>query len=271
MALTDDREYQCQNPDEFLDILAGAADTLYKGAIVSAGGDGFIKVSADVATEQPLGVMKQRVVAAGAHAEHCLIDTGRLLVKKVTQHIVQIHCEDDDGAANVKYDGNYFVIYDGHTGYGVWFAIGATAVPAAIAAAGLIAVKVTITAALHDAEIAALIETALEAAGLGGSGTFAVTTVTHVCTVTVVRRSYTIVANGATAEAAVALEVTNTRLSGVQQADIGLLFKSKEDDGVVYTAEAPTADMYLGRCVGYGHGAFAEDYLMIDTRQKANT
>jgi len=271
MPLTDDREYACQDPDEFLDILAGAADTLYKGAIVSIGGNGYIKVPGDVATEQPIGVMQKRVVAAGANAEHCIIDTGRLRLAKVTQHIVVVHCNDDDGAGNAKYDGMYFVIYDGHTGYGVWFAIGATPVPAAIAAAGLIAVKVTITAILHDSEIAALLETALEAAGLGASGTFNVTTVTHVCTVTVVRRSFSHLADGATVEAAVGAVITNTRLSGAQQADVGLLFKAKADDGVVYTAEAPTADLYLGRCIGLCHGAYAEDYLMIDTRDAANT
>jgi hypothetical protein len=266
MALTADQPYKTTGPTEITEILAGAADTLYQGAIVSIGADGFIKVPGDVASEVPLGMCVAQVIAAGANAETVKIETGRLLCFKRTQHVVRIHCEDDDAAGNAKYDGAYFIIYDGKTGYGVWFGIGATAVPAAIAAAGLTAVKVTITALLHDAQIAALIETALEAVGAGGGAVFDVSTATHVCTVTVQRRSYTKLASGATAETNVALEVTNTRLSGAQQADIGLLFKAKVDDGVVYAAEAATADIYLGECVG----TEGEDYLWIDTRRKAH-
>jgi len=76
MALTADIEYQTKGHTEILDILAGAADTLYKGAIVNIGTDGYIKIAADVAAEIPIGVMVKQVVAAGSNAETCLIETG---------------------------------------------------------------------------------------------------------------------------------------------------------------------------------------------------
>ena len=76
MALTADKKYQTKGHTEILDILAGTADTLYKGAIVNIGTDGYIKVAADVANEVPLGVMVEKVVAAGSNAETCLVETG---------------------------------------------------------------------------------------------------------------------------------------------------------------------------------------------------
>lgn len=76
MALTADVEYETRGRTEILKVIAGAADTLFKGAIVNVGTDGFLKVAADVADEWPLGVMKEQVVAAGANAEVCEVERG---------------------------------------------------------------------------------------------------------------------------------------------------------------------------------------------------
>jgi len=76
MALTADYEYETMGDTEVISILAGAADTLYRGGIMNIGTDGYIKVAADVANEVPLGVLKKQVVAAGSHAENCEIEIG---------------------------------------------------------------------------------------------------------------------------------------------------------------------------------------------------
>lgn len=76
MALTADVAIQNTHIDRMYTVKAGAADTLYKGALVNVGTDGYIKVAADVASEYPMGVMKKQVVAAGSNAEDCEIETG---------------------------------------------------------------------------------------------------------------------------------------------------------------------------------------------------
>jgi len=78
MALTADIGYETVGPTVILGITAGAADTLYKGAIVNIGTDGYIKVAADVASEIPLGVVKEQVVAAGSNAETVEVETGKI-------------------------------------------------------------------------------------------------------------------------------------------------------------------------------------------------
>jgi hypothetical protein len=65
MALTADFEYQTMGESKILKMRAGAADVLYKGAIVNIGTDGYLKVAADVANEVPLGVVKKQVVSGG--------------------------------------------------------------------------------------------------------------------------------------------------------------------------------------------------------------
>lgn len=76
MALTADVELAVTVIDRIYSIKAGAADTLYKGALVNVGTDGYIKVAADVANEYPIGVMKKQVVAAGSNVEDCEIISG---------------------------------------------------------------------------------------------------------------------------------------------------------------------------------------------------
>lgn len=263
MALTADRNYSTRNPTEVNKVLAGAADTLYKGAILNAGTDGYAKVAADVASEVPLGVCTEQVVAAGAHAEEVDIEVGVFKLAKVTQHQLTVHVTDDTAADNAKFDGKYFVLYDGATKYHCWFQVtdgGASPDPAP---AGSTGIKVEIVKASTDAQIAALIETALEAAGLGGGLTFNVTTAVHVCTVVVQRRSKTELAGDGTAGAVIT--TTNTVLSGAQQADVGVQFYAKADDGVVYAAEKSNITAALGLCVG----TCGDDYLWIDTRMRA--
>ncbi len=80
MALTADYEYETRGLCEQNKYKAGAADTLYKGAMVNIGTDGYLKVAADVANEVPAGVMKQQVVAAGSNAEDCVVESGRIWI-----------------------------------------------------------------------------------------------------------------------------------------------------------------------------------------------
>lgn len=70
MALTADVEYFTKSgTTETVNHLGGAADTLYKGAMVNIGTDGYLKVAADVANEIPRGVVKKQVVETGAHLD----------------------------------------------------------------------------------------------------------------------------------------------------------------------------------------------------------
>lgn len=64
-------------PIEVLSILAGTALTLYKGAIVHIGTDGYITEAADTTACFAVGIMKKQVVAAGSQAETCEVLTGR--------------------------------------------------------------------------------------------------------------------------------------------------------------------------------------------------
>jgi len=77
MALTADRDIESVGPTEVLSILAGAADTLYKGAIVMIETDGYIEVPSGAAATVNLGICKKQVVAAGSHAESVEVEMGR--------------------------------------------------------------------------------------------------------------------------------------------------------------------------------------------------
>ncbi len=79
MALTADREYETIPGQTILyEIEAGAADELYKGAMVNIGTDGYIKVAADVASEVPIGVVKKKHTADGAAHEKIAIEGGMI-------------------------------------------------------------------------------------------------------------------------------------------------------------------------------------------------
>lgn len=78
MALTADYEYKTNGVTKITAIEAGAADTLYKGAIVNIGTDGYIKVAADVADEIPIGVMTKQHVADGSAHEKVEVESGRI-------------------------------------------------------------------------------------------------------------------------------------------------------------------------------------------------
>lgn len=78
MALSADYEYTTRDLNEINKHRAGAADTLYKGAIVNIGTDGYIKVAADVAGEVPIGVMKKQHVADGITHEYVEVESGRI-------------------------------------------------------------------------------------------------------------------------------------------------------------------------------------------------
>ena len=80
MALAADRDLESVGPTEMLAILAGAADELYKGAIVMIETDGYIEVPTGAALTINLGICKKRVTAAGAHAEMIEVEMGRFWI-----------------------------------------------------------------------------------------------------------------------------------------------------------------------------------------------
>ena len=65
MALSADLNVDFTVVDRVITVKAGAADTLYKGAIINIGTDGYAKVAADVAAEYPAGINKKQVVGKG--------------------------------------------------------------------------------------------------------------------------------------------------------------------------------------------------------------
>ena len=80
MALSADRNYETVGPTVILEIEAGAADTLYKGALVNIGTDGYLKVAADVANEVPIGVVKKQHVADGSSHDKVAVETGKIWI-----------------------------------------------------------------------------------------------------------------------------------------------------------------------------------------------
>lgn len=61
MALSADVEYDTMGHTEILPMKVIDAEKLYKGAIVNIGTDGYVEMAADVASEVPLGVVKEQV------------------------------------------------------------------------------------------------------------------------------------------------------------------------------------------------------------------
>ena len=78
MALTADFEYEVVGLTEEDSFQAGAADTLYKGAIVNVGTDGYLKVAADVANEYPAGVMVEQHVSDGSSHDSVRVESGKI-------------------------------------------------------------------------------------------------------------------------------------------------------------------------------------------------
>jgi len=66
MPLTADREYETSgNINTIHRAVMGAADTLFKGALINIGTDGKAKVAANVASELPFGIMTEQVIGTG--------------------------------------------------------------------------------------------------------------------------------------------------------------------------------------------------------------
>ena len=80
MALTADYEYDVRGHSEYNPYRAGAADVLYKGAMVNIGTDGYLKVAADVAGESPAGVMVQQHTADGTTHAKVEVASGRIWI-----------------------------------------------------------------------------------------------------------------------------------------------------------------------------------------------
>jgi hypothetical protein len=262
MALTEDREYGCTTPDDFIEGVAGAADTLYKGAIVSFGTDGLIKVAAAVSGEVPMGLMRKQVVAAGANAEKCEIDTGNLAVVKRNQHTTTVLCN-AGGASNVNYADKYFTIYNGSTKYCVWFNVDSAGTDPTVADPTLgTAVEIAVATGDSVNTIAETIAHALDALG-GANTTFDADHSTATVTVLAATRG----ASGTSVAGDAVVTVTNTVYGTARQTDAGVLFYAIADDGVVEAAQNGSADVALGRCLGL---VGANNELWIDTFDKAD-
>jgi hypothetical protein len=80
MALTKDYEYEIKGSLTIQDFVIGAADVLYKGAIVNIGTDGKLKVAADVADERPAGLMKEQVDYDGSTTKRGEVINGRIWI-----------------------------------------------------------------------------------------------------------------------------------------------------------------------------------------------
>ena len=77
MALTACRTLETVNPTEVVAVLAGAAGTIYEGAIVKIETDGYAEAADGAALSVNMGIAKVAVVCAGSHAEYVEIETGR--------------------------------------------------------------------------------------------------------------------------------------------------------------------------------------------------
>jgi hypothetical protein len=77
MALSADRNIETVNPTRIDAILAGVADTIYKGSIVKIETDGYCEVADGAAASVNFGIAKNQVVCAGSHAEYVEIERGR--------------------------------------------------------------------------------------------------------------------------------------------------------------------------------------------------
>ncbi len=81
MALTADREYATVPRLTYqVKGIAGAADTLFKGAALNWGSDGFLKVAADAANEKFAGINVKQIVAAGSNEEDVVVERGQFWV-----------------------------------------------------------------------------------------------------------------------------------------------------------------------------------------------
>jgi hypothetical protein len=257
MALTADREYGCMSPDEFVEILAGTADTLYKGGIASIGGDGYIKVPDATAGDVPLGLMRKQVIAAGANAEYCEIDCGVLAVEKKSKHTTTILCG-AGGSSNVNYANKYFTIYSGHTKYCVWCNVNSGGTDPTIADPTLgTALEIAVGTGDNTSTIAETIAHAMDA--LGGAN---VTWDADHSTATVTAVSAHRGSEGVSVAGNAVFTVTNTVYGNAIQDDVGLLMYAIADDGVVNTAQKSTATVAMGLCVGL---VGSNNELWIDT------
>ncbi len=120
--LTADLDIDTVGPTELVHGVGGTGDTLFKGAMVAIGVDGYIVVPTDITDLVPLGVMKKQVVVAGSNAENFEVVTGKLWIPYSSAAIEQVgqlkYCTDDatlaSSATNIKALG---LCVDFKTGY----------------------------------------------------------------------------------------------------------------------------------------------------------
>lgn len=122
MALTADYEYESRPQNKFDKVRAGAADTLYKGAMVNIGVDGYLKVAGDVANEVPIGVMVEQHIADGSSHEEVRIERGRIWIPHTGAAQTDVgnmfYATDDDTLADTATNvGPFGLCIDWKAGY----------------------------------------------------------------------------------------------------------------------------------------------------------
>jgi len=264
MALTADKNYKTMGKTERIHMLGGDADTFYQGAILNIDAGGYMEVPSDAASVIPFGVCVKQVVEDGTHLD-VEIERGIIGVPKRTQQVTTVTFV-DGGTNNADLDGEYFDIYDGTDGYRVWFNVNAG--DNEPDADGLTLVPVAVATTNTEAEIAALVEIAVDAL----TGIFTSTDTDTAIAITSVTAGY----SQAPAKSATLLDATatlvETYIARAVQSDIGEIFFAIADDGVVYSTGKSTADKPAGLCLGFDsvapNGGDA-DILYIDFRRKA--
>lgn len=259
MALTADREYGCINPDDFVEGVGGAADTLYKGAIVSFGTNGLVKVAANVAAEVPMGLMKKQVVCAGANAEKIEIDCGKIAVEKKSVQIATM-IPGTGGSSNVNYDGVYAIISNSTTKYCVWFNVNSGSTDPTIATPSLgTGVEVAVGTGDNAATVGASLASAIDALDdIGAAGTTTVTITSGI------RGALYCEWDDGTAATVCPLLITVHGFA--HQSDVGKIMYAVADDGVVLPAAKGSATIALGRCFGL---VGKNNELWVNTHEKA--
>ncbi len=120
--LSADLDIETIGPIEVVHAVGGSSDTLYKGAMVGVGTDGYLAVISDITDLYPLGIMKKQVIVAGSNAENIEVLQGKFWIplSGASQEMVgQVKYASDDAtlassATNVEPLG---ICVDFKTGY----------------------------------------------------------------------------------------------------------------------------------------------------------
>jgi len=248
---------------ERLHMKGGDAATLYKGAILNIDANGYMEVPTDAASVIPFGVCVKKVVEDGTHLD-VEIERGIIGVAKRTIQVSTFTLV-DGGTLNADLDGEYVDIYDGTTGYRVWFNVNSGGNEPDDG--GLTLAPVAVGTGDTEAQIATAMAAVIDALDEFASGAVA-----EAVTITGVTAGYSIAPAKSATLADGTATLVETYIARAIQSDIGEIFFAIADDGVVYSTGKSTANMPAGLCVGFeSRGVLGEDadILYIDFRRKA--